>query len=51
MHTLPNQADHRFLRNILFVLVISTIVTGGIATYTAVVAGQHNTVTAALAER
>ena len=31
----PDQADRRFLRNILFVLVMSTIVTGGITTDTA----------------
>lgn len=42
MNRPPDQASVRFLRRILFVLIASTIATGGVATYAAVTAGQTN---------
>ena len=43
-----DQADVRFLRCILFVLIVSTITTGGVVSYTSVKIGETDQLNSAL---
>ena len=49
--SLPDQTDAGFLRRILYGLIISTIATGSVATYSVVKAGQMHMPAASIAAK